>query len=403
MLVDEVDSPQGDEVLALEAGLAEASEEDETSVPNGEAAVANDPSDFQISNGCLQKYVGFDRDVVIPDGVTSIGAEAFFYNKIVESVSIPNTVKAIYSYAFCGCESLKSIYIPDSVTSIGQGGFSGCISLKKARLSRNLNDRGYEGDWEEGWGTLLFDGCRSLEKVEIPNGIKRIGSYAFCYCESLKTVKIPASVTSIGEHAFDGCNNLDNIAIPEGVTKIEASTFWYCQNLNGVHVPASVTYIEKSAFEGCDNLVIRGAAGTYAERFANGMGIPFNAPSVSFENTAQGTMVRINQTLTFKAIQRPSDLAGALVWSSSNSRVATVDQKGRVKGIAKGEAIITAAPANGLGRAGTLRVVVPESTKITFSSESERVPMNEVVGIYARAVNEAYDPDSPVKWTRVCF
>ena len=37
----------------------------------------SNPGDFIIENGVLKKYVGPGGDVVIPDGVTSIGEEAF--------------------------------------------------------------------------------------------------------------------------------------------------------------------------------------------------------------------------------------------------------------------------------------------------------------------------------------
>ena len=70
-------------------------------------------SDFIIENTCLIRYIGSGGDVVIPEGVTAIGDNAFE-----------------------GCESLKSIAIPDSVTAIGAGAFEGCCSLSIELQSR---------------------------------------------------------------------------------------------------------------------------------------------------------------------------------------------------------------------------------------------------------------------------
>ena len=68
----------------------------------------NNNSDFQIEDGVLIRYTGKDKDVVIPDGVTRIGAKAFF-----------------------SCRSLTSITIPDSVTSIGRSAFITSFSVMK--------------------------------------------------------------------------------------------------------------------------------------------------------------------------------------------------------------------------------------------------------------------------------
>ena len=55
---------------------------------------------------------------IIPDGVTSIGDEAFGFCRSLTSVSIPDGVTSIGDGAFGWCESLTSVSIPDSVTSI---------------------------------------------------------------------------------------------------------------------------------------------------------------------------------------------------------------------------------------------------------------------------------------------
>ena len=63
--------------------------------------------DFIIRKGVLVKYTGHDHNVVIPEGVTEIGA-----------------------FAFSRCEPLESVLIPGSVTVIGEDAFQGCKSLK---------------------------------------------------------------------------------------------------------------------------------------------------------------------------------------------------------------------------------------------------------------------------------
>ena len=65
-------------------------------------------------------------NLVIPEGVTSIGAYAFFYCEGLKSVKIPNGVSAIGQYAFYRCSSLKSIEIPNSVTFISKDVFDYC-------------------------------------------------------------------------------------------------------------------------------------------------------------------------------------------------------------------------------------------------------------------------------------
>ena len=63
-------------------------------------------NDFEITNGWLTKYKGYDSDVVIPDTVTTID-----------------------SYAFADCETLISVVIPESVKTISWRAFENCTNL----------------------------------------------------------------------------------------------------------------------------------------------------------------------------------------------------------------------------------------------------------------------------------
>lgn len=97
------------------------------------------------------------------------------------------------------------------------------------------------------------------ENVIIPDGVKKIGEYAFSekittVPSNLKSVIIPNSVTSIDENAFCNCENLTDINIPDSVTSIERGAFSGCSSLKSINIPNSVTSIGNSAFSGCSSL-----------------------------------------------------------------------------------------------------------------------------------------------------
>ena len=88
-------------------------------------------NDFVIEEGVLKKYCGEGGAVVIPDGVTRIGAFAFEDCKSLTNITIPDGVTSIGECAFFRCTSLTSITIPDGVTSINYAAFYVCISLER--------------------------------------------------------------------------------------------------------------------------------------------------------------------------------------------------------------------------------------------------------------------------------
>jgi len=140
-------------------------------------------------------------NVTIPNGVTSIGDNAFWDCTSLTSVTIPNGVTSIGDDAFWDCTSLTSVTIPNSVTSIGDG---------------------------------VFDSCTSLTSVTTPNSITSIGNFVFDECYSLTSVTIPNGVTNIGEWAFSG-TRLTSVTIPNGVTSLGYGAFYTCPSLTSVY------------------------------------------------------------------------------------------------------------------------------------------------------------------------
>ena len=138
---------------------------------------------------------------------------------------------------------IKEILIGQGVTSIGYGAFSEFTELRDVSLPTSMTSIGFSA----------FQYCERLPSVTIPNGVTSIGGMAFNSCKGLSSVTIPGSVTSIGESAFADCPRLWNITIPEGVT-IGENAFNGC-GLYTVTIPNSVTYIGRAAFGSCDLLL----------------------------------------------------------------------------------------------------------------------------------------------------
>ena len=191
--------------------------------------------------------------VTIPNSVISIGGYAFMGCDGLTSVEIPNSVTSIGDHAFDRCDGLTSVVIPNSVTSIGERVFSArsLASIVVAEGNTVYDSRqGCNAIIESASNTLIV-GCQS---TTIPNGVTRIGNYAFYDCDGLTALNIPYTVTSIGYFAFSSCDGLTSVEIPNSVTSIEHDAFYNCPNLTSVVIPNSVTSIDSWAFQSCYNL-----------------------------------------------------------------------------------------------------------------------------------------------------
>ncbi len=127
----------------------------------------------------------------------------------LKNIIIPNGVTSIGNNAFTGCSSLSSIDIPNSVTSIGNNAFTGCLKLTTVNVPNSVTE--ING---------MFTECSGIVHITLPNGITYIADNEFAGCENLKELKIPDSVTSIGTGAFMNCRNLVSLSIGCGLRYI---------------------------------------------------------------------------------------------------------------------------------------------------------------------------------------
>lgn len=162
---------------------------------------------FRISGTILLQYLGAESRVVVPDGITVIGEDAFAKNEAIDRVILPESVKEIGAGAFRGCLLLQTIPLPKNLERIGESAFENCVKLIRAELPPKL--RVLEAK--------VFKRCQVLREVELGNCLQEIKEQAFYGCHALKQVELGEELKKIGDMAWYRCDGLQEIAVPSGV------------------------------------------------------------------------------------------------------------------------------------------------------------------------------------------
>ena len=220
----------------------------------GEEKTVTLPPEICESSYRIYKMKGAEN-VIVPEGITTIGDDAFMHCSALRSIIIPDSVTSIGSRAFEGCENLTSVTMSQNLIKIGDRAFCNCKSLTSIDLPDTVTDLG---------GTT-FNGCESLLSVRIPKNVQVIGGCLFQHCTNLISVSIPEGVTDINYRAFNGCENLVSVTLPDTITYISDGAFMRCRKLKSLTVPKAVDSIGEGAFANCDQLTLSVEEGN--ERF----------------------------------------------------------------------------------------------------------------------------------------
>lgn len=270
--------------------------------------------------------------VVISDGVTSIGENAF--------------------YDF---DSIKSITIGESVAKIGEYSFYCCKN--NASINVDINNKYYSND---SYGVLYNKNKTELVQYPIgntrsffaiPSSVVVIQKVAFVNSKNLTDVTIPNGVAIIGERAFLGCENLLNIAIPKSVTTITNNAFNCCESLTSVTIHKNVDIVEYGAFYCCDNITDVYFVGSeeewkkleiqdYNDPLINST-IHYNINIVKSVDIGDISMNYKDSAIVAPAIVADERVNYTVTYSSSNPNVATVDENGNIVTKQRGSTIIT--------------------------------------------------------------
>lgn len=154
-----------------------------------------------------------------------------FYPKNLARITLTEACQTLENYAFFECESLKEVILPEGLTSIGVRAFYGCISLWSIQLPDTLTTI----------RELAFASCDALSVVDFGNGLTDVGINAFYNCDSLTEITLPDTLKSIPASCFAGCVALESIHLG-GVSEVGAQAFRHCNAVKTVTADQKVDF-----------------------------------------------------------------------------------------------------------------------------------------------------------------
>jgi hypothetical protein len=224
-----------------------------------------DMPDYSVGGTPWNLYLNSITAIVIQNGVTKIGNEAFNGCSSLPMCTIPNNVNTIGTRAFANCTSLQSVYIEPGTTTLtftaygddSRKAFYGS-SIGSLHLGRRVNNYSANAPFRD--NKLLyslvvgknvtdiydsyFDGCEGLESltIEDESELTTFGNNAFNGCLNLEShLTIPNKVNLIGNDAFNGCRKVPSLFIPKSVNTIGTRAFANCTSLQNVYIEPGTT------------------------------------------------------------------------------------------------------------------------------------------------------------------
>lgn len=212
---------------------------------------------YKSVNNCLIKIdedeviIGC-KNSIIPDGIKTIGVEAFFGCNKLTQIQFPSSVTKLDNYSFSNCSSLTAINLTSTIVTLGNNVFTGCSRIESIVVDNDnpsyssLSNCLLSKDKKE----LLY-GCKASI---IPSEVETIASEAFYFCTLLESINIPSTVKTIQQRAFANCYNLKSVTIENGVNDIQAECFSNCSILSSISLPNTITSISTNCFFHCYSL-----------------------------------------------------------------------------------------------------------------------------------------------------
>lgn len=392
---------------------------------NGEISIPNTVTEIgsYAFSGCSKL-----NNINLPKSLERILEGAFKDCVSLKSITIPANVRQIEGTRsvggspFSGCVNLETINVDNSNTVyLSKDG----IVYDEMGTVLYLCPEGKSGTVNVPDGVTQIPGfyeCGKLTEIILPTSITQIDEYAFYNCKSLNTITIPSSVKSIGVLSFCGCTSLLEVSVPDSVKEIGINAFGYWDE--------EITWgvVDRHKME---DFTLSGFAGSAAEQYAKENDIPFTiitelpeegdkpstepeetpgtgdnpiqsalptedfpsankgassvgTPSVVIKTARMSLSGFSNKIATGKKVQltvsfTPSNVSNKnVIWTSSNPKIATVNQNGVVafkKKSAGKSVIITATATDGSGAKAVFKLKSMKGVvkKVSISGAKKRM------------------------------
>lgn len=240
----------------------------------------------------------------------------------------------------CFANRTKAVVIPEGVTSIGPQAFYRCEQIPSFSFPSTLKRI-------EDWGCAVTLGV--TEPIVLPEGLEYLGDRAFQICDGIRDAFVLPSGIQLGEGVFDTCQAITTLIIEEGVTELPPDTFTFCTGLTQVYMPETIEHIGTNCFWGVYGVKVFGTPGTAAEDFVNSEeGCELRAEfypltnGYSFsESEIYLSLLEADNSNTAQIMIVPEQPSVSVVWSSSDESVAVV-KNGLVQAVSVGQTVITA-------------------------------------------------------------
>ena len=192
--------------------------------------------------------------VSLDDGITSVGAYAFYNYPHLAEARLPDSIEVIDVSAFDYDWELRTITIPASLKYVGSRAFYNTLLWEPADLvfpegCEYIGDQAFHSALKSGGtvslpATLQYLGSQAFTNAFLSDFVVAAENAFFCsenhaiYTKDRKELRMLAP-----DGAYAG-----EFRIPDGVEKISAECFNVIRGIETVDIPASVTEIEEGAF-----------------------------------------------------------------------------------------------------------------------------------------------------------